>query len=116
MQTVLLFTMMAVAALLLSGCSVTIKDETFCSPVPGNFGAVCDNFLTSKQQILDEAEWVALQASWISDGEAVECTTSKTLGDIKAEVEKLCSVAKCNVDTQAAIIDGLNKIQNLGKN
>lgn len=77
---------------LLSGCGgVQIHDEQFCSPVPGGLGAVCDNFLTSNQLILDQAAWEAMQASW--DG--VECTSSKTLGDIKTELEQLCSKTPC---------------------
>ena len=98
----------------LSSCAVQINDEQFCSPIPGGNGAICDNFLTSNQMILSEADWQALQASWINSGNAVECTTSKTVGDIKKELEQLCSVAKCDDVAQKKIVDGLNKIQSLG--
>ena len=107
---------MTMAALLLNSCAVQIHDETFCSPIPGNLGAVCDNFLTPNQQILTEDGWVELQATWAAQGEATECTQSGTLGDIKEEIEKLCTIAKCNYPTKKALLDGLNKIQNLGKN
>lgn len=105
---------MTTAALLLSSCAVKIKDEQFCAPMPGHMGAVCDNFLTANQLILDEAAWQALQASWVSGGFAVECTTSQTLGDIKGEIEKLCSVAKCTYETKvqlAAIIKTIKRMQ-----
>lgn len=109
------FTMMGALLLAANGCAVPIHDEQFCSPVPGNLGAVCDNFLTSNQLILTEAEWVALQAQWQASGQATECTTSQTVGDIKAEIEKLCSVYPCDTPTQTLLIRGLKKIQRLGK-
>lgn len=106
------------AQLLLSSCSVPIKDEQFCSPVPGNLGAVCDNFLTSNQLILDDPGWQALQASWRAKGQSTECTTSQTLGDIKDELEKLCSKTPCSYPVQKQLdifLKGLDKIQALGQ-
>lgn len=103
------------AAFTLSSCAVKINDYEFCSPLPNSLGAVCDNFLTANQKILSEEEWQAKQADWIAAGEAVECTQSKTIGDIKGEIEKLCSVSRCHYETKRAIIDGLSKIQALGK-
>lgn len=100
---------------LLTSCAVAIYDEQFCSPIPGGLGAVCDNFLTSNQQILTPDEWNALQSKWVAAGEATECTESKTLGDIKAEIEELCSKTPCNYEVQQAITKGLEKIQSLGK-
>ena len=102
-------------ALLSSSCAVQIKDEQFCSPIPGNLGAVCDNFLTSNPLNLSEQQWIDLQASWNSAGNAVECTSSQTIGDIKTELEKLCSLTKCNYATQKAVTAALKKIENLGK-
>lgn len=112
---VLLFILTALLVLV-SGCAVHVKDMQFCSPIPGNLGAVCDNFLSSNQLILDQAGWAALQAKWALAGNAVECTTSQTLGDIKSEIEKLCSVARCDYRIQQKVIQGLNKLQALGKN
>jgi len=89
------------AAPLLFSCSIPIHDEQFCSPIPGGLGAVCDNFLTSNQLILSQDQWNA-------------CTTSKTVGDIKAEIEELCSRVSCDDLTQTAILNGLNKIKKLG--
>lgn len=106
---------MTTAALLLSSCGhVPIKDEEFCSPIPDNLGATCDNFLTANQQILDEDQWLALQANWQKAGNATECTTSGTVGDIKAELEKLCSVAPCDYAVKAQLLRGLEKIRTLG--
>lgn len=103
---------MTTAALLLSSCAVPIKDEQFCSPLPGDLGAVCDNFLTSNQLILSKAAWDALQKKW----GAVECTSAVTIGDLKQELEKLCSVAKCDYATKQLITEGLQKIEALGRN
>lgn len=101
------------AQLHLSSCAVKIHDETFCSPVPGYGGAVCDNFLTSNQVILDQLQWEELQASWIGAGQSVECTSSQTVADIKGELEKLCSKTPCTYAMKIAI-KGLKKILSLG--
>lgn len=106
--------MMTVACLFTS-CAVHIHDEPFCALIPGNQGAVCDNFLTSNQQILNEPEWMVLQMKWATAGQATECTTSDSVGDLKAEIEKLCSIAPCDYDTKTKIISGLQKVQALGK-
>jgi hypothetical protein len=64
-------------------CGVQINDAQFCSPLPGHLGSVCDNLLTSNPLLLTQVEWEALQAKWQANGQAVECTQSKTLGDFK---------------------------------
>jgi len=102
------------AALLLNSCAVQIHDEQWCSPLPQNIGATCDNFLTSHQLVLNELQWIQLQQSWNKSGQAVECTSSGTIGDIKKEIEQLCSVAACDSSTQVTIIRGLEKIRTLG--
>lgn len=98
---------------LLTSCAVTINDAQFCSPIPGGLGAVCDNMLTSNQLILTSDEWNALQAKWQSNGQAVECSTSQTLGDFKSELEKLCSRTACTYEVKQAI-QVLKKISRLG--
>lgn len=103
------------AALLLnSSCAVHISDFQACSPLPGNFGAVCDNFITINPQTLNEKEWNDLQNTWMNDGNAIECMTSSSISNIKKEIEKLCSLSKCDYETQQAITKGLEKIQSLG--
>lgn len=112
-----LFILMGLTAFT-SGCAVQIRDFQFCSPVPGNLGAVCDNFLTDNQLILDEAQWVALQADWITHGQAVECTQAQVVGDLKSEIEKLCSVSSCTYETKQKvdqIISSLQKIETTGQ-
>ena len=107
---------MTMGALLLSSCSVNIEDAQFCSPLPGSLGAVCDNFLTSNPITLDETQWVAQQELWISQGVALECTTSKTLGDFKGEIEKLCSKVNCTYQEKAAVRNFFAKVSNDEKN
>lgn len=102
---------MIMALPLLSSCAVPIHDETFCALVPENEGAVCDNFLTSNRQVLTEAEWLSLQATWNGQGSAVECTTSQALGNLKEEVEKLCSEYPCDSETKKKILNGLEKME-----
>lgn len=104
---------MALLPLLLDACAVHIQDETFCALVPGDYGAVCDNFLTTKPQTLTKAQWDAMQNSWNAQGYAVECTTSKAIGDIKTEIEQLCSVTRCDYEVEKKILDGLNRMQGL---
>jgi len=114
MRKALWFIQMALGVSL-SACAVHINDMQFCSPIPGNLGSVCDNFLTSNQKILTQEEWTALQNEWMSKGLSVECTNSEALGNIKREIESLCSKAQCDYQTKTAILNGLSKIQNLGK-
>lgn len=108
MQAVLL---MMMALLLLNNCSVKIKDDTFCDLIPGDRGAVCDNFLTKHPQTLNQAQWIALQNRWNAEGNAVACTTSGYEGDLKAEIEKLCSQAKCDYQTKMLFINGLTRME-----
>ena len=99
---------------LLSSCTITIHDSQWCSPIPGNLGAVCDWSLHSEQEFLTLQQWEILQGSWIAKGEAVECTSSQTFGDIKKELEKLCSKVTCDYQIQETI-KSLKKIEGLGK-
>lgn len=113
MPKVRFFTLMGLITLS-SGCAVPIKDFRYCSPVPGNLGAVCDNFLTDNQTILDQSQWLALQAEWIAAGQAIECTQSQTVGDLKKELEKLCSVTTCAYEVEQQvkqIVSSLEKIE-----
>lgn len=118
MRTRLSFILMALTTLTASGCAIQIHDFQYCSPIPGAIGAVCDNFLTDNQLILDEAQWLALQAQWMAQGQSVECTTSQTVGDLKAEIEKLCSVTRCTYKTRQQvrqIVSRLRKIETTGE-
>lgn len=112
-QTVLWFITMALA-LFLNSCTVQIHDEQFCSPIPQQGGAVCDNFLSSNQLILSEHQWQALQMDWMSQGMSVQCTNSQAVGDYKAEIEKLCSKTPCSYDLKKTL-QGLNKMLDNGR-
>jgi hypothetical protein len=76
-------------------------------------GAVCDNFLSSNQEILTEAEWQALIAQWLSQGLSLECTNSQAVADYKDEIEKLCSKTPCSYELKQAL-KGLKKILKTG--
>ena len=97
---------------LLSNCSVKINDFTACALIPDNAGAVCDSFLESNPQMLDEDQWQALQMQWLSQGWATECTTSQAIVDIKQELEKLCSVTRCTYE-ETKILQDLERLENL---
>lgn len=115
MQMPILLWPILTGVLLLANCnSVPISDAQFCSPIPGDLGATCDNLLSKNQEILTQDQWVNRQAEWQAQGFSTECTTSKTIGDIKGEIEKLCSVTKCNYQVKQKILKGLSKIQALG--
>jgi hypothetical protein len=86
-----------------------------CSPLPGDLGATCDQFLVSNPLTLTSGEWTELQAEWNERGLAVECTTSRSIGNLKREVEQLCSVASCDYETEQKILAGLKKLEALGK-
>lgn len=117
--------MMVLLLLTLEGCATEIKNFQACGTIPGistandpypaPLGAACDDFLTASPELLDKAQWFQRQAKWNEEGYAVECMTSDAIGSIKAEIEKLCSRAPCNRDTQALITSGLERIQKLGK-
>lgn len=108
--------------LLLSSCqTVAVKDEQFCAVIPkflpgdlpgvptGSDGCACDYMLTSHQEILSETDCQALKNSWMTGGQAVMITPSGTLGDIKGELEKLCSRTRCSYTLRKAIA-GMNRI------
>ena len=108
-------TALLLLSLSLGGCAVQIQDMQWCSPLPGGLGAACDNFLTSNPETLSELQWEQLEASWMNQGYAVECTSSNSLGAIKTEIEELCSKTSCDYPTVQAILAGLKKVQNLGE-
>jgi hypothetical protein len=108
---------MTVAPLLvLESCAhVIVHDFESCAPIPGGLGAVCDNFLTPHQQVLSQEAWDALQASWISQGFAVECTNSQAIAYKKEELEELCSKTPCDTEAKAQVLEGLDRLDAIGK-
>ncbi len=113
MPTRLLFMMMAVL-LLLPSCTVQIKNFQSCSPYPDASGATCDDFLDSNQQNLTELQW----SDWQVQNAPIDCVTSSVIGDLKAEIEKLCSLTPCSKETKEAVdlaIKGLDRMIEAGR-
>ena len=108
------------AQLSLSNCAsfITIAedvpDSTWCHPFKNaqgvDLGASCDNFLTSNPQTYNQADWLALQASW----GITECTTSSTMIALKVFVEDTCSQVTCDQATKQAFLERLQRIGKLG--
>lgn len=93
-----LFTMMV--ALLLNGCSsVTVKDEIFYGN-KGMVGAVEFHLLTTDKATLSFEQWMQLIRT-----QPLVCTSVNNLGDLKAEIEKLCSVCNCCTYATTAAVE-----------
>lgn len=100
----------------LAGCAAAIHDGPLCSPIPtepgqcrGSQGAACDNFLKRAPRDLDARQWEAEQASWEASGCVVEETNSCFTSQLKAEIEKLCTLATCTEAQQ-------NQVKAIGQN
>jgi len=96
------------ALLLLSSCAAQIHDGPLCSPIPtlpgqcrGSAGAACDQFLNHAPADLDADQWEATQQAWEDQGCVVMETTSCFVSQLKAEIEKLCTVASCTAAQSA---------------
>lgn len=112
------------ALLSLSSCGhITIPESVsnaeWCHPFKDqqghDIGASCDMFLTSSPTLLNEADWEKKQADWITSGGVPECTTSKTMIDLKIFVEDTCSQLKCDEKTKEMILSGLDRVAGVGK-
>jgi hypothetical protein len=114
---------MMTVLLSLSSCAATIHDGPLCSPIPtlpgecrGSAGAACDNFLNAYPRDLDGAQWEAEQEAWEAKGCVVEETNSCFTAQLKGEIEKLCTIAKCTaaqaeqVRKAAANVDRLERV------
>jgi len=73
--------------LLLSSCTVNIKDETLYWDA-GDAGAVTANFLTPGSSMITQPAWDNMR-------EGMACVSSDTVADLKAELEQLCSLCNC---------------------
>lgn len=114
-------------SLLLSACATTINDFQACALIPSlasngqiipwGGGAVCDNFLTSQPVTLSQAAWESQTMAQENSGLAIEVITSDALGNLKKEVELLCSNTKCDYKTKAAaatIAANIDRLKALG--
>jgi hypothetical protein len=96
------------ASILLSSCAVPIKNFGYCAPVE-DVGAACDEFLESHQEILEWPAWKARLNEW----GPVVVTKTENIISLKAEVEKLCSRARCTRaerSAKAVALEGLERI------
>jgi hypothetical protein len=75
------------AALLLSSCAVPISDFQYCVDL-GPEGAACNNFLTQAPLTVPEPQW-----DQVREGEF--CINASAYGNIKRELEDLCSKTEC---------------------
>lgn len=80
---------------LLSGCAVAIHDHEFCGDM-GTLGGSCFHSLTTESRDVPEPAWDDERFGMI-------CSTADTYADLKATIEKLCSYAHCDYDTQQKI-------------
>lgn len=94
-------------AIFIVGCAqVPIHDEVFYG-TKGNNGAVAVHTLFPGTQDISEADWLNIFYS-----EPLICESVSTFGDIKAAVEKLCSVCNCCAyDTQKQMQTFFDNIQ-----
>lgn len=86
------------ATLTLSGCtSVKIKDFPVCADI-GTQGATCDNFLTSNPKVIPQPVWDDVRFGQL-------CIKSDDFGELKREIEQLCSSRRdlCDYETEQAI-------------
>lgn len=84
--------------LLLSCNQVTVKDEIMYGN-KGILGAVEFHTLTKGKREVTFEEWMKLIRS-----KPLICTSVEAFGDMKAAVEKVCSVCNCcTYETQAAL-------------
>jgi hypothetical protein len=107
---------------LLSNCAAELHDGPTCNPFPvkagqcrGSMGAACDNFLTANQQILTGPEYEQELEAWESNQCVVEVTNSCYLAEMKAELEKLCSLATCTTDQAVKVKQAVANIDRLLK-
>lgn len=83
--------------LLLSGCGrVQIKNHEWCADI-GTQGATCAETLSTDTRDIPKEQWDNERFGQL-------CTTVDTFTDIKAVIEKLCSVSgRCDYETKQKI-------------
>jgi hypothetical protein len=94
------------ATSLVSGCAVQIKDEPLYVD-EGALGAVEVHLFTPGSTDISESQWAALRFGMV-------CMSAQSFGDIKLEIESLCSKASCDEQTTQAmqnIIQILERVQ-----
>lgn len=82
-------------ALNLFSCAVRINDETFYVDA-GSLGAVTVNLLTPGSEIVPPDQWNPMR-------EGMFCMSPQSFGDIKTEIEELCSKTTCSYQVKQAL-------------
>jgi len=101
--------LITMALTLLSACDqVPIKDEIWYGS-KGMGGAIQVHTLTPDTKTLSFEEWMQTIRT-----KPLACTSLETVGDIKASIEKLCSICGCcSYDTQKAVEAFFGKIESV---
>jgi hypothetical protein len=96
------------AMLTLSACSqVKIKDFQVCGDI-GTQGATCDNFLTEHPVDIRQPEWDDYRFGML-------CISSDSFGELKREIEQLCSAHanQCDYETQKQMKSFFKRMEKL---
>lgn len=78
------------ALLLSSSCAVPIKNERWYGDV-GPKGAIWFETLSELSGSVSKEDWDQMRIG-------MACTTTDVVGEIKAEIEKLCSKTQCDYE------------------
>lgn len=91
----------------LSGCgSVSIKEEDFYTDAHPN-GAILSHFYDTTISYIGDAAWDQLREGMI-------CISADTFGDLKTEIEQLCSDAKCDKSVQKKLAQAEENFKRAG--
>lgn len=72
----------------LAACSVPIKEETFYTDA-GDQGAIISHFFSTDSSVIGKSAWDSVR-------EGMTCMGPDAIGDLKAEIEQLCSKVSCS--------------------
>lgn len=84
----------------LSGCAVPIKEETFYTDA-GQDGAILSHFFSTDSSVIGKAAWDSIR-------EGMTCMGPDAIGDIKAEIEKLCTKVACTQAPETITAQNVN--------
>lgn len=93
------------ALVLLSACGTTVhvKEENFYTD-KGPDGAVITHFFATDIKDISKPAWDSMR-------EGMTCMSAQAIGDIKSEIEKLCTESSCDKQTVKAIEAALNRLE-----
>lgn len=99
-QRSLSLALMGLALLGTCSCATAIKEESFYTDA-GDDGAILSHFYSTDSSVIGKAAWDALRPGFT-------CMSPDTFGDIKSEIEKLCSKTPCSEQQQKELTHMLN--------